>query len=196
MLHVELLMKQCGLCVSSGLTLPCSAALGPGQRAGPWAHLVHGVPSHAGVWSVQRQLIVSVDESQVLHAETPQLVWQHALPLVDTAKPNGHVRYVTAWEYLSLTSASLAKILFNFLFANSHVWWNTRAAMISPLINQVIDQQKVKLLREDLLIFFVSYHCKLNIFGLWTVGRKQKAIGGSGKLWRAYFLTFFGWLFN
>ncbi len=54
--------------------------------------------------------------------------------------------------------------------------------MISPLINQVIDQQKVKLLREDLLIFFVSYHCKLNIFGLWTVGRKQKAFGGSEKL--------------
>lgn len=31
------------------LTLPCSCAPGPGQRAGPRAHIVHRLPSHAGV---------------------------------------------------------------------------------------------------------------------------------------------------
>jgi len=41
---------------------------------------------------VQSQLVLSVDESQVLHAETPQLVGEHALPLGVTAKTNRHVR--------------------------------------------------------------------------------------------------------
>lgn len=76
-----------GRCMLSGLTLPCSSALGPGQRAGPRGHLVHGVPSHARIVSVQNQLVVRVDESQVLHAEAPQLVWQNALSLGTTAKP-------------------------------------------------------------------------------------------------------------
>lgn len=43
------------------LTLPCSGAPGPGQRAGPRAHIVHRFPSHAGLWSVETQLIVGVD---------------------------------------------------------------------------------------------------------------------------------------
>lgn len=71
---MKLLLMSCGRCVLCGLTLPCSGALGPGQRARARAHLIHGVPSHAGIGSVQSQLVVSVDESEVLHAETPQLV--------------------------------------------------------------------------------------------------------------------------
>lgn len=35
--------------VRLGLTLTRNGALGSGQRAGPRAHVVHGVPSHAGV---------------------------------------------------------------------------------------------------------------------------------------------------
>lgn len=73
-LYVKLLLMSCGRCVLCGLTLPCSGALGPGQGARARAHLIHGVPSHAGIGSVQSQLVVSVDESEVLHAETPQLV--------------------------------------------------------------------------------------------------------------------------
>lgn len=72
---------MCVHVASRRLTLPCSRAPGPGQRAGPRAHVVHGLTSHPGVRSVQGQLVVGVDQRQVLHAEAPQLVGQHALPL-------------------------------------------------------------------------------------------------------------------
>lgn len=56
------------------LTLACRSALGPGQRADPGPHVVRVLSSHADLGGVQNQVVVGVDERQVLHAETPQLV--------------------------------------------------------------------------------------------------------------------------
>lgn len=108
---------SCGRCVLYGLTLPCSGALGPGQCARARAHLIHGVPSHAGIRSVQSQLVVSVDESEVLHAETPQLVWQHALSLGITAGTKTGILDMQNYHYSELRGKKSS--FFFFLFFKS-----------------------------------------------------------------------------